>query len=79
MTVDKPPFAFWVQTRSGLDCPMCADIHLDENEFSYKVTEFDQTYVRLPKNQYQRGWTLVVLKRHANELFELAEVELAAF
>jgi ATP adenylyltransferase len=35
--------------------------------------------VRLPKNQYQRGWTLVVLKRHAHELFELTEVELAAF
>jgi diadenosine tetraphosphate (Ap4A) HIT family hydrolase len=58
---------------------MCADIHLDENEFSYKVAEFDYTYVRLPKNQHQRGWTIVVLKRHANELFELTESELAGF
>jgi hypothetical protein len=69
----------WDRLKAGLGCPMCADIHLDENEFSYKVTEFEHTYVRLPKNQYQRGWTLVVLKRHANELFELTEVELAAF
>jgi hypothetical protein len=55
----------WDRLKAGLGCPMCADIHLDENEFSYKVSEFEHTYVRLPKNQYQRGWTLVVLKRHA--------------
>ena len=58
---------------------MCADIHLDENDFSYKVVEFEHTFVRLPKNQYQRGWTIVALKRHASELFELADVELLAF
>ena len=69
----------WDRLKAGVGCPMCADIHLDENAFSYKVAEFEHTYVRLPKNQYQRGWTLVVLKRHANELFELTEVELAAF
>jgi diadenosine tetraphosphate (Ap4A) HIT family hydrolase len=43
------------------------------------VTEFEHTYVRLPKNQSRRGWTIVVLKRHASELFELTELELSAF
>jgi diadenosine tetraphosphate (Ap4A) HIT family hydrolase len=65
--------------KAGLKCVMCADIHLDENAFSHKVAEFEHTYVRLPKNQYVRGWTIVALKRHANELFELTDSELAAF
>jgi hypothetical protein len=41
--------------KAGLNCVMCADIHLDENAFSHKVAEFEHTYVRLPKNQYLRG------------------------
>ena len=69
----------WTQLKAGVDCSMCADIHLDENEFSYKVAEFRHTLVRLPKNQYVRGWTIVVLKRHASELFELKDAELSAF
>jgi diadenosine tetraphosphate (Ap4A) HIT family hydrolase len=69
----------WHQLKAGVRCPMCADIHLEENEFSYLVTEFEHTYVRLPKNQFRRGWTIVVLKRHVSELFELTELELSAF
>ena len=65
--------------KAGLNCVLCADIHLDENAFSHKVAEFEHTYVRLPKNQYLRGWTIVALKRHANELFELTDSELRAF
>src|ERR1700716_2268167 len=69
----------WSRMKAGLNCVMCADIHLDENAFSHKVAEFEHTYVRLPKNQYLRGWTVVALKRHANELFELTNSELLAF
>jgi diadenosine tetraphosphate (Ap4A) HIT family hydrolase len=68
----------WSRMKAGLDCVMCADIHLDENEFSHKVAECEHTFVRLPKNQYLRGWTIVALKRHAEELFELTDSELLA-
>ena len=69
----------WNRLKAGADCPMCTDIHLDVNPFSYKVAELEHTYVRLPKNQYQRGWTIVALKRHASELFELSDAELLGF
>ena len=69
----------WTKLKAGAGCPMCADIHLDENPFSYKIGELRQSYLRLPKNQYLRGWTMVALKRHASELFELSEEELAGF
>jgi diadenosine tetraphosphate (Ap4A) HIT family hydrolase len=69
----------WEEIKNGVNCPMCQDLHLEENPFSFFVTELKQTYVRLPKNQYMKGWTIVALKRHANELFELTEKELLEF
>jgi diadenosine tetraphosphate (Ap4A) HIT family hydrolase len=35
--------------------------------------------VRLPKNQYLKGYTAVFFKKHANELFELDKKELLEF
>ena len=58
---------------------MCVDFPMPENQFSFLVTELKQSYVRLPKNQYCFGYTIVGLKRHANELFELTATELAEY
>ena len=58
---------------------MCADVHLPTNQFSLLVAELEHSYVRLPKNQYRRGWVILALKRHANELFELEAAELCGF
>lgn len=69
----------WQKMLDGTDCSFCDDIQLDENRFSFKVFEFPFSFVRLPKNQYKRGWTIVALKRHATELYELEPNELAGF
>ena len=69
----------WTTLRRGIDCSLCQDMHEDENPFSFKVCELQQSIVRLPKNQYLRGWTIVILKRHANELFELTPRELCEY
>ncbi len=69
----------WEEMKKGTDCPFCNDIHLDVNPFSFKVTELKNSYVRLPRNQYWRGWVFVALKRHATELFELSNQELTEF
>ena len=69
----------WARARSGQDCALCADVHLAVNRFSYLVAELERSYVRLPRNQFHPGYTLVALKRHANELFELEPAELAGF
>src|SRR4051812_2936354 len=69
----------WTRLKAGIDFPMCADIQLDENPFSFKIAELRQSYVRLPKNQYMRGWTVVALRRHASELFELSDAEVLGF
>lgn len=69
----------WANLKAGAGCPFCENLDADENEFSYLVTSLLHSVVRLPKNQYMRGWTTVVFKRHANELFELAPHECAGF
>ena len=73
------PAEQWARLKAGVDCPMCADMHLEVNAFSYLVAELERSYVRLVRNQYRRGWTILALKRHAAELFELAEDEHAEF
>ena len=73
------PAEQWARLKAGVDCPACADIHLEANAFSYLVAELERSYVRLVRNQYRRGWTILALKRYATELFELAEDEHAEF
>jgi|WetSurMetagenome_2_1015567.scaffolds.fasta_scaffold111311_1 ATP adenylyltransferase len=69
----------WEELRKGINCPLCANLPMKENQHSFLVAELDQSYVQLPKNQYCYGWTIVGLKRHANELFELSPQELNGF
>lgn len=69
----------WEKLKQGIDCPICEDMHLEENRFSFKVAELQQGIVRLARNQYLPGYTVVIFRRHANELFELSVQELTEF
>jgi diadenosine tetraphosphate (Ap4A) HIT family hydrolase len=69
----------WDKIKAGTNCSFCRGIHSDENSYGFKIVELDHSVVRLPKNQYMRGWTIVALKRHANEMFELSEAERSGF
>lgn len=71
--------ARWERMKDGSDCPMCLDGHLPVNPFSFLVAELTHSFVRLPRNQFMRGWTLLILKQHACELYELTPAELAGF
>lgn len=69
----------WEKLKQGIDCSLCEDMHLEENRFSFKVAELQQGIVRLGRNQYLPGYTVVIFRRHANELFELSVQELTEF
>jgi diadenosine tetraphosphate (Ap4A) HIT family hydrolase len=69
----------WLAMKSSEACPICADIHLDVNEFSFKVAELERSWLRFNRNESAAGWCIVFLKRHANELWELDADELAGF
>lgn len=42
---------------------------------SYRITSLDLTDAYLNEDQFFPGWSVVVLKRHATELFELSREE----
>jgi diadenosine tetraphosphate (Ap4A) HIT family hydrolase len=69
----------WARLKAGIDCPMCLESGLDENSHSFKVIELKRSIVRFNKNQYMQGWTTLVFKRHASELFEMTSEERAGF
>lgn len=69
----------WARLKSGEGCVLCEDAHLDVNVFGTKIADLDWSWFRLANNQYMPGWTVVTLKRHANELFELGPAELAGY
>ena len=69
----------WARLKSGQNCPMCLESGMEENPYSYKIIELNRSIVRLNKNQHMKGWTTLVLKRHAAELFELEPEERAGF
>jgi diadenosine tetraphosphate (Ap4A) HIT family hydrolase len=69
----------WARLLDGTDCPMCEDAHLEANAFSRLVAELRQSFVRLGRNQSRRGYTVVISKRHVNELFEFTDDELTGY
>jgi len=69
----------WTKLVKGIGCPMCLESGMDENPHSFKVAELKRSIVRLNKNQHMPGWTTLILKRHATELFELKPEERAEF
>jgi diadenosine tetraphosphate (Ap4A) HIT family hydrolase len=69
----------WQHLKDGSACPMCADAHLPENEFSVLIADLRQSHVRLARNQYARGWVIVVARRHVCELHEMSPAELAGY
>ena len=60
---------------SAPECPACQGRW---PAAEYRIAELAETVVALHDDQAFRGWTLLVLKRHATELFHLTRVERAA-
>lgn len=69
----------WAKLKAGIDCPLCQDSFADENQHSFKIIELKRSNVRFNKNQHMPGWTTLILKRHATELFELETEERSEF
>lgn len=53
-------------------CPKCEGRGPDER---YRIVELDTSIAYLHEDQYFPGWTLLVLNRHATELWQLGQRE----
>ncbi|WP_102193059.1 HIT family protein [Microbacterium aurantiacum] len=69
----------WAALADPVECGMCADAHLDENEHSLLVTSTAATHVRIARNQAHRGYCLVILRDHVTDLGDLNADQLGVF
>lgn len=69
----------WESMVAGVDCAMCADAHVPVNPHGELIAELPGSYARLCRNQTKAGYTAVIAKRHAAELFALDADELRLF
>ena len=66
----------WARMKEGIDCPMCDDGHLPTNEHGDLIADLPGSYARLHRNQSHAGYSVLIAKRHAPELYDLTPLEL---
>jgi diadenosine tetraphosphate (Ap4A) HIT family hydrolase len=69
----------WDALVRGDRCPLCADVELQENRYSFLVARLTTANLRLSKNQYARGYCVLVHREHATEFDQLSPEKQAAF
>ena len=66
---------------SGEICPVCDLVHSDAHEDEHLIQICDLTLSRLylAKNQFVKGYCVLICRRHVIELYELSRPERAAY
>ena len=74
----------WDALVRGEECPLCQAVAtltaLDaEDDYGFTVADMPSALLRLQKNQYVRGYTTFISKRHVCEIYELTPAERVEF
>lgn len=71
----------WQALIAGTTCPMCATLKADApvTEYNYKITDMTAGKLYLQRNQFIRGYCILIATRHVIELHEMAAEERALF
>jgi diadenosine tetraphosphate (Ap4A) HIT family hydrolase len=71
----------WDALVRGEGCPLCAEIASTqvENEFGATIADLRISRLRLARNQYVKGYCVLVCHRHVREPHELPAAERALF
>ncbi len=67
---DTDQTALFRRRKSGIDCPMCPDMHTDST-----VAELTSGKVHLQNDADYRGYCILIFRRHAVELGDLSAEE----
>lgn len=71
----------WNSLVSGESCPVCEQIRLDQKEDDHLLYICDLPCSRLylAKNQFVKGYCVLICRRHVIELYELSKQERAGY
>jgi diadenosine tetraphosphate (Ap4A) HIT family hydrolase len=67
----------WEALVRGEGCPLCVEIAAKEpnDESGYTVADLTITRLRLCKNQYVKGYCVLISRKHVREPYELTQDE----
>jgi diadenosine tetraphosphate (Ap4A) HIT family hydrolase len=67
----------WDDLIAGRVCPLCdrAAEEAEESEYGFRVAQLRVSSLELQKDQAPRGYCLLMMRRHAVELYDLAPRE----
>ena len=73
--------ANWNSLVSGENCPLCEQIRLDQKEDEHLLYVCDLPFSRLylAKNQFVKGYCILICRRHVIEVHELSRQERADY
>lgn len=71
----------WNTLISGTNCPVCDQIRLNENEDKHliKICDLKFSCLYLAKNQFVKGYCVLICHRHVIEPYELSKKERATY
>ena len=75
------PREHWDALVRGDDCPLCQAIATDvvADEYGHTVADLEFGRLRLSRNQYVKGYCVLICKRHVCEPHELTKDERTRF
>lgn len=69
----------WDALVRGEDCPACAEIEAGSTEEGFVVARLGLSHLRLQRNQYVPGYSVLVCTRHVPEIYHLSPEEQVLF
>ncbi|HEX5415222.1 MAG TPA: HIT family protein [Chloroflexota bacterium] len=69
----------WESLVRGDGCPACAEVQSGETGEGHIVARLQLSHLRLMRNQFVPGYSVLVCTRHVSEPYDLASEEQAAF
>jgi len=75
------PREHWDAMVRGEDCPLCAEVASTQpdNEFGLKIADLNFSRLRLARNQYVKGYCVLICHKHVREPYELTANERTTF
>lgn len=71
----------WDALIRGEGCPLCTEVQSaqSENEFGLTIVDLRISRLRLARNQYVKGYCVLICHRHVREPYELTDRERQIF
>src|SRR5689334_4619119 len=69
----------WDALVHGEGCPACAEIQSETTDEGFVITRLQMSHLRLQRNQFISGYSILVCTKHGPEPYHLSPEEQSSF